>query len=275
MNGGTPPVTQPGTQSGTQQVPQSAPQSEPRPGNDRPLLVVTGGMGRVAGVLRPRLRPRYRLRLVDRVGGPVTQDEELVVTDLASKEAARSAMVGADALLHLAGEPSPTAQWERLYATNIVLTERVLAAAADVPRIVFGSSVHAAGGDSRPERYPIDPAWEPHPCCAYGMSKVVGEALARMHADTHGSSVVSLRLGLTGFPLTDPGHARLWLSDDDAGRLVTAALTAEPGYGVHFGVSANAIPHWDTTSSARDLGYLPQDDPSDVLAEAAEVSRMH
>lgn len=234
---------------------------------NRPLLVVTGGMGRVAGVLRPRLRERYRLRLVDRVAGPVAAGEEAVVTDLASPAAAEEALRGADALLHLAGEPEPGADWERLYASNIVLTARVLAAAAAVPKIVFGSSLHAAGGDNRPEYYPVDPTREPHPCCAYGVSKVVAESLARLHTGTYGSSVVCLRLGLTGFPLTEPGHAGLWLSDDDAGRLVVAGLAAEVGFGVYFGVSAHSPPHWDTARTTDELGYVPKDDPAALLEE--------
>jgi nucleoside-diphosphate-sugar epimerase len=240
-----------------------------------PLLVITGGTGRVAGVLRPRLRPHYRLRLVDRVAGPITTGEELMVTDLATDAAAESAVRGADAVLHLAGDPSPAAAWETLYGSNIALTARVLAAAAAVPKIVIGSSVHAAGGDNRPERYPVSPTLPPNPCCPYGMSKVVGESLARLHADTHGTSVICLRLGLTGFPLTEPGHAALWLSDDDAARLVRAALSADVRYGVYFGVSANSTRHWDTTATRRELGYAPRDDSAAVLPTATPVSAVH
>jgi hypothetical protein len=66
----------------------------------------------------------------------------------------------AAAALHLAGNPEPTAAWDDLYRANVVITRRVLAAAAghEVGRIVLGSSVHASGGHNRPDRYPIDPA---------------------------------------------------------------------------------------------------------------------
>lgn len=239
----------------------------------RPLLVITGGMGRVAGVLRPRLRSRYRLRLVDRVAGPVTDGEELVVTDLTS--AVPEALRDADAILHLAGNPSPTADWDSLYEANIALTRRLLDAAAGVPKIVLASSVHAAGGDSRPQCYPVDPASAPNPCCAYGLSKIVCESLGRYHAETLGSSVICLRFGLTGWPLTDLGHVGVWLSDDDAGRLVTAALSADVRFGVYFGVSANSIRHWDTTSATRDLGYRPRDDSADILPGDPGTTRTH
>ncbi len=239
-----------------------------------PLLAITGGLGRVAGVLRPHLRSAYRLRLVDRIAGPVEDGEELVVADLASASASE-AVRDADAVLHLAADASPDATWDSLYRTNIALTRQVLDASVDVPRIVYASSVHAAGGDNSPERYPIDPTWAPRPCCAYGMSKVVGETLARYHADAHGASVICLRLGMTGFPLTHPGHRALWLSDDDAGRLVMAALSAAVRFGVYFGVSANSTRHWDITRTVRELGYAPQDDSADLLPGETPISLVH
>jgi nucleoside-diphosphate-sugar epimerase len=238
-----------------------------------PLLVITGGMGRVAGVLRPRLRSRYRLRLVDKIAGPTAEGEELIVADLAS--AAPEVLHGADAVVHLAGQSHPDVDWDALYQGNIALTRQVLDAAAGVPKIVLGSSVHAAGGDNLPEHYPVDPGRTPNPCCPYGMSKVVMEALGRYHAHAHGTSVVCLRLGLTGWPLDYRGHLGVWLSDDDAARLVTDALRADVGFGIYFGVSANSVNHWDTTSARRELGYAPQDDASRRLSGAPSVTVLH
>ncbi|HEY3005350.1 MAG TPA: hypothetical protein VGJ44_23595 [Kribbellaceae bacterium] len=39
-----------------------------------PLLVITGGLGMAATVLRPHLRPYHRLRLVDRAASPGAGD---------------------------------------------------------------------------------------------------------------------------------------------------------------------------------------------------------
>ncbi|SEG80651.1 hypothetical protein SAMN05216223_11272 [Actinacidiphila yanglinensis] len=104
---------------------------------------------------------------------------------------------------------------------------------------------------------------------------VVAESLAWLHPDTHDSSVVCLRLGPTGFPLTGPVHALLWLSDDDAGRLVVAAPAAEVGFGVYVGVSAPTPRHWDAARTMDESGYVPKDDPADLPDERGEVSRLH
>jgi NAD+ dependent glucose-6-phosphate dehydrogenase len=160
-----------------------------------------------------------------------------------------------------------------VYAANVWTTQVVLDAAAAhaVPKIVLASSLHAAGEYNRPQYRPVDPRLDPRPCCAYGLGKVVLEALGRAHADRTGASVTCLRLGLTGWPPSERRYLGQWLSDDDAGRLMLAALGATERYGVHFGVSANTRDYWDTTSARRELGYRPEDD-SEALADQAGPS---
>jgi uronate dehydrogenase len=230
--------------------------------SDRPLLVLTGGLGRVGQLLRPRLREKYRLRIVDRATGvpaSLVDDEELVMADV---RAAGDALAGASALLHLAGNPLPGADWESLYVDNVAATRWLLGAAAQrrVPRVVLASSVHALGAYHQERRYPVDPAWAPRPCCPYGLSKVVVETLGRFHAENTNASVVCLRFGQTGWPLTHEQELGVWLSDGDAGRLVVSALTAPVKYGVYFGVSANTRREWNISTTVAELGYRPQDD---------------
>jgi len=246
--------------------------------NDRaPLVVITGGLGRVATVLRPALRAQYRLRLVDRAiradSIPAEPGVEVLHTDIGDPDAAYRAFDGADAILHLAANSSPWQSWDSVYAANVRSAQVVLEAAAahGVPKIVLASSVHAVGEYNRPAYWPVSPRLDPRPCCPYGLGKVVMEALARSHADRTGASVTCLRLGLTGWGLTEQRYLGMWLSDGDAGRLVLAALQAREPYGVHFGVSANTRNHWDITSARTELGYRPQDD-SEQLADATGPS---
>lgn len=238
----------------------------------RPLVVVTGGLGRVATVVLPWLRKHYRVRLVDRAATS-GRTGEFVASDLGDSDAALRALAGADAVLHLAGNSSPWQTWDSVYAANVWTTQVVLEAAAThaVPKIVLASSLHAAGEYNRPQYRPVDPRLDPRPCCPYGLGKAVLEALGRMHADRTGASVTCLRLGLTGWPLAERRYLGQWLSDDDAGRLMLAALQAQERYGVHFGVSANTRNYWDTTSSRHELGYRPEDD-SEALADQAGPS---
>ncbi|MBP2329943.1 uronate dehydrogenase [Kibdelosporangium banguiense] len=218
------------------------------------MLVVTGGLGRVATVLRPALPPDTRL--IDlRPGG-----ENL---DLSDPRQAAEAVHGADAVLHLAATPSPGQDWSTAYQGNVVLTEILLRACGGrVPRIVLASSIHAMGLYHRPDRELISPEWTPWPCCAYGVSKVAVEKLGRRHAERYGVSVICLRLGSCGYPLDQRRIADMWLSDRDARHLASAALTADVEFGTYFGVSANTPARWDTTNAQAELGYRPADDSS-------------
>ncbi|GAA3556441.1 NAD(P)-dependent oxidoreductase [Nonomuraea rosea] len=223
-------------------------------------------MGRL---IRPALLAEHRLRIVDRVAGEVRPGEEAVIADLSRPGVPEQALAGASGVIHLAADPRVAASWEEVYHANVVLTRRVLdaASARGVPRVVLASTVHVMGEYNRPEHRPVDPAWEPRPCCSYGLSKVVVEALGRLHADRTGASVVGLRLGGLGYALDEARYLGMWLSGRDAGALMRAALTAGPGWSVHFGMSANTRRHWDL-GSARKLGYAPQDDSEPYAATA-------
>ena len=237
-----------------------------------PLVVVTGGLGRVATVVLPWLRKHFRVRLVDSAAA-ARRVEGLVQADIGDPDEARQVLAGAEAVLHLAGNSSPWQTWDSVYAANVWTTQVTLEAAAanGVPKVVLASSLHAAGEYNRPEYRPVDPRLDPRPCCPYGLGKVVLEALGRMHAERTGASVTCLRLGLTGWPPAERRYLAQWLSDDDAGRLTLAALGARERFGVHFGVSANTRNHWDITSARHELGYRPEDD-SEALADRAGPS---
>jgi uronate dehydrogenase len=246
--------------------------SAPMPAQ-RPLAVVTGGFGRVGTLLRPALLGSHRLRLVDRVAGETGPGEEAMTADLADPGVADRALAGASALIHLAADARPSATWEEVHRANVAVTAGLLGAAAahGVPRVVLASTVHAMGEYNRPEHYPVDPAWPPRPCCSYGLSKIVVESMGRLHAERTGASVVALRLGMTGYGASEQRYLGFWLSDGDVRALFTAALTAGPGWSVHFGVSANSRQQWDTGSAARELGYAPADD-SERFAGTARPS---
>ncbi|PRY39614.1 NAD-dependent epimerase/dehydratase family protein [Umezawaea tangerina] len=220
------------------------------------MLIVTGGLGRVATVLGPVLPPD--VRLVDNRPGALR-------LDLSDPDQAAEAVRGATAVLHLAGSPSPGQDRETAHQGNTVVTDTLLAACGDqVPRIVLASSVHAMGHYHGAGAGLISPEWTPGPCCAYGESKVDVEELGRRHAERYGVSVVCLRLGSTGYPLLERRYADLWLSDRDARQLVLSALTADVRFGAYFGVSANTPARWDIANARAELGYRPVDDSAEL-----------
>ena len=244
--------------------------------SERPVVVVTGGYGRVARMLAPRLREQYRVRVVDRVrGDEATAADEEVLGDLLEPAVRELAFHGADAVLHLAGDPRPDAPWSAAL-DNIDLTRGVLRAAqsAGVEHCVVASSVHAAGGAYHFGPTPVSPYGVPRPCCEYGVGKVACEALARLHYDLTGASVRVLRFGLTAIHPDNQELAKTWLGDRDAASLVLGALASSPGFGIYFGVSRYSARFWDTSNAAADLGWEPTEELSTAVDSHSTQTNM-
>jgi nucleoside-diphosphate-sugar epimerase len=139
---------------------------------------------------------------------------------------------------------------------------------AGVPRVVFASSNHAAG--FHPTVDPVGDDLPPRPDTFYGVGKVTGEALGSLYHDRYGLDVVCLRIGTCRGRPTDARALATWLSPDDCGRLVDAALTCRaPGFRVVWGVSANTRRRW-ALAGAHEIGYRPRDDAEAYAAEVAD-----
>lgn len=144
-----------------------------------------------------------------------------------------------------------------------------------VRRVVFASSNHAVGFTPLTGGGLIGSDVPPRPDTFYGLSKVFGEGLASLYADKYGVETVSIRIGSCVARPCSPRMLATWLSPADCARLVHAGLSA-PGVGhtVVNGISANTRAWWDL-SSARALGYEPQDDAevyaAEIIAEHGEL----
>ncbi|MET9518862.1 NAD(P)-dependent oxidoreductase [Streptomyces sp. NPDC002994] len=229
------------------------------------LTGAAGGMGTLMRGLLPAYG--YELRLFDAT--PIEGEPDAITADLADKEALREAVRGVDAVIHLAGI-SLEASFEKILRSNIEGTYNLYEAAREegVGRIVFASSNHAVGFTPVPtEGAPLIPVGTPHrPDTFYGLSKAFGEDLAQLYWDLHGVETVSVRIGSCFMEPSSVRMLSVWMSPGDGARLLHAALTAEDvGHTVVYGSSANTRLWWDLTS-ARAIGYEPQDD-SEQYAE--------
>ena len=119
-------------------------------------LLITGGAGRVASILRQHWGDRYRLRLADvRPVADLGQHEEYVELDITDLEAFSAACEGIDTVLHLAADPSPHADfYQSLLSLNIIGGYNGFEAArrASCRRLVFASSINAVLGYGREDR---------------------------------------------------------------------------------------------------------------------------
>ncbi len=238
-------------------------------------LLLTGAAGGLGRVLRPRLKARCKILRVSDIAdlGPPAVDEEVHPAPLQDKAAVMALLQGVQAVVHLGGVSTEHA-FEDVLPANIVGTYHVYEAARvhGARRVVFASSNHVTGFYTQGQT--IDPAQPKRPDGYYGLSKAFGEDLAQFYFDRYGLETVSLRIG-SSFP--EPVDRRMlatWLSYDDLERLVWSALTAPVvGHTVIYGMSDNRTAWWDN-SSARHVGYRPQDS-SEPFRAALEARQPH
>jgi uronate dehydrogenase len=224
-------------------------------------LLLTGAAGYLGRMMRPRLktycdtlRVSHRSDKID----PAGPGEELAIAELGDKAAVFAMVEGVDAIVHFGGV-STEQTWEAILDGNIVGMVNLYEAARHhgVRRIVFASSNHVTGFYRQDEVIsPRDPV---RPDGFYGLSKAFGENLAQLYWDRHGIETVSVRIGSSLPAPTTRRMLATWLSLDDTERLLVAGLTAPVvRHTVVYGMSDNANRWWDNTS-ARHLGYRPQD----------------
>ncbi|MEN8653484.1 NAD(P)-dependent oxidoreductase [Streptomyces sp. 21So2-11] len=240
-------------------------------------VLLTGAAGGLGTLMRGILPAYgYELRLFDAT--PIEGEPGAITADLADKEALREAVRGVDAIIHLAGI-SLEASFEKIVRANIEGTYNLYESAreAGIARVVFASSNHAVGFTPRPaDGAPRIPINTPHrPDTFYGLSKAFGEDLAQLYWDLHGVETVSVRIGSCFMEPSSVRMLSVWMSPGDGARLFHAALTAEKvGHTVIYGSSANTRLWWDL-STARAIGYEPQDDSEQyaekLVAEQGEL----
>ena len=236
------------------------------------VVLMTGAAGRIGQALRSRLaRPGRTLRLLDVAPLGSAPDEEVVTASVTDPEAVSAACAGVDAIVHLAGI-SGEASFERIQAVNVEGTRAVFEGAREhgVRRVVLASSNHAVGFQQRAsEPLPGDVPFAPDTW--YGWSKTAIESMGALYHHRFGMDVVALRIGTCA---PKPGNVRAlatWLSFDDCGRLVEAALSApSPGFRQVWGVSANTR-RWWSLAEAEALGYHPIDNAEAYAAEVADT----
>lgn len=262
----------------------------------RKHIAITGATGLIGRHLVTSWRASGRYDVVGIARRP--SDVTDVVADLTDQPDLIAAFAGVDTVVHMGGSSAVSASWDDVLRNNIIGTRNVYEAAhaAGVHQVVYASSNHAVGWfelANAPDLFElddprqIDHRSEIRPDSYYGVSKVVGEAIARFFAEQHGLHSVCLRIG--GVRADDdptlpanlwaPGRDRepgieqqrkrmraVWLSQNDCRRLVEAAIDADPSFAIVYGTSNNPRQIWDLAHARETIGFVPNDAaPADIF----------
>lgn len=240
-------------------------------------VVITGADGNIGRKLRHHFAPLgWTLRLLDATAAdPAIRQADLSRWDDGWADLFRDA----DAIIHLAADPSPRASWQSIVQNNLDLTLNVFEAAVrgNARRLIFASSNWTVAGH-RFEADKLTPETPAYPVNAYGVSKLVGERLGRSYTERHNLSVICFRIGYCQRGDNRPGEhmgwglwgQRMWLSDRDLCQGFEKAVLAPNT--VRFAIlnlmSDNAGMRWDLEPTRAAIGYVPLDHATPVESEA-------
>ena len=187
------------------------------------LIMFTGGSGKAGRHVVPYLQQRgHQVLNLDRVPLDLPGANTLIV-DLADSGQTFNALsthygfeeyfagggrAPVDAVVHFAAIPRIFMVPDNtMFATNVLSTYNVLEAATKlgIRKVIIASSetvygVCFAEGDRDFNSFPVDEHHDIDPTDSYGLSKVVGEKVARSFASRSGADIYALRIGSVTLP---------------------------------------------------------------------------
>ncbi len=241
-------------------------------------ILITGSAGRVGRAAVAELLARgYAVRGLDRAPTPGLTDAP--VGEITDGAAVRRAAEGMDTVIHLAATPDDDDFLTQLMPNNIAGVYHVFEAArlAGVRRLIVASSGQVTWGRRLTGPWPIRVDDPITPRYWYAATKAFLEAAGRAFADTHGISVIAVRLGWCPRTpeqvreIAEADWARdVYLSPGDAGRFFACAVEApDIAYAIVYATSKPAtIERNDLEPARRLLGYEPRDTwPQGIAAQ--------
>ncbi|MHB1425906.1 MAG: NAD-dependent epimerase/dehydratase family protein [Gemmataceae bacterium] len=237
---------------------------------ESPTILVTGSAGRIGRAVVAELQARgRRVRGFDRVPTPNLTDA--IVGDLTDAAAVRRAVAGVETVIHLAATPDDEDFLTRLAPNNVIGVYHVLESArlAGVRRLILASSGQVVWWQRDRGPWPISTDDPPTPRGWYAATKVFLEAAGRTLSESHGMSVLAVRLGW--LPRTREQEEELasldwgrevYISPGDAGRFFACAVEAPADlrFAVVYATSRPVGKGlYDLDSAKKLLGYEPRD----------------
>jgi nucleoside-diphosphate-sugar epimerase len=182
-------------------------------------IVFTGGSGKIGRTVVPYLVERGHKVLNLDLKPLDTPGVNTVLVDLANSGETFDALsmhfgfddlrrgggpAPLDAVVHFAAIPQILMRPDNaMFAANVLSTYNVVEAAVKlgVRKVIIASSITTYGvcfaeGDRDYTRFPVDEDYDADPTDSYGLSKLVGEKIARSFASRTGADIYALRIGV-------------------------------------------------------------------------------
>ena len=252
-------------------------------------IVVTGAVGRIGRQMVLELEDRHELVLLDR---RQFGKKGVIRADITAKPPRRRYgpespvfgwehhLEGADAVLHLAGNPSPLASLPDALRGNVEGTWNVLEAAArnGVSRVVYASSYWAVRRElddtATSGSGPIADPHHPSPNTPYGLSKAAAELAGRMAVEAGSiDCFVAVRIGAVKWkpPREADAAAREGSAVGTADLRTILRLCLErplTGFQVVYGISPTPGRIIDLETTRRTLDWSPPELHRNPTAES-------
>ncbi len=238
-------------------------------------VIITGSEGLIGKILCQGL-VNYNLYKLDKIK---KNGSNYYQTDIANKQQLLKAIekikTKINCIVHLAAASGIYSSWQQILKSNIIGTNNIyeIAKEKDIKKIVFFSTNHITGGyEGNPrslhlkkKKNLITTKHAMRPDSYYAVSKIFGEALARMYYEQYQISTICLRIGnvITNDDPRDYSRSEsIWLSHRDLICLTDRAIKAAVGFGIYYGISNNTKKIWEINNTIKELGYKPKDNAS-------------
>ena len=226
-------------------------------------ILITGSEGIIASVIIPTLTHTYQVFKLDKLSSnPHTYKED--ISDRIQLDILFAKLPNIDAIIHLAGISDPKGSWEEILAHNIIGTKNIyeMAHKFSIKKVVYASSNLVMRGYQLDGQHNISITLPVRPNSYYAVSKVFGEAIARMYYENFGIRSICLRIGTVNKyddPTVSESSKRKWLSHADTIQVFEKALDSDIEFGVFYATSANSDPIFELAQTITKLNYHPKD----------------
>jgi len=238
-------------------------------------LLITGAAGKIGQHITNTLlkHTSYQLRLTDIHLLPLekfkkSSNHEVIYLDVSSLEECQEACKNIDIVIHLAGDPSPDADfYSSLLESNIKGSYNIFKAAAEngVSRVIAASSAQTVEG------YPLDfqatDSTPVRPKNMYGVSKCFVEALASYFAYEKQLQSIAIRIGAYDDykpegKLLSARDMSAYISPEDFSDLLLKTISTKnlPPFSILHGISDNRFKRLNVEETKRLVGYTPYSD---------------